>query len=553
MRTHPLPDERKLSMSRLRTASGSRLRALTAAAIAVALITGPASQSRTAGISLSGAAVSAAGAPALPEDDAYWLVASDGGMFAFGGASFKGSTGTLRLRQPIIGMAPSPSGQGYWLVASSGEVFAFGDAPFKGSTGGLQLTVPIVGMAGTPTGQGYWVVGSDGAVFRFGDAPAKGSAAGLPLTKPIVGMARTPSGQGYWLVASDGGIFAFGDAAFHGSTGAIRLAQPIIGMASTPSGRGYWLVARDGGMFAFGDAVFRGSTGAMRLNQPIVGMTPTSTGHGYWLVAGDGGIFAFGDAMFSGSTGAMRLNQPIVGMARASDAQAAAPAPVTTSPPAPVAPVASTPEAPKGPITFVNAAAGPKASAGLLKLPRPSGTAPGDVMVVGIAEHEVGEATAPAGWKLARFDFMRGDIWQWVWTRVATDSEPSTYAWKVGDPAANGAILVYRGVDAANPVHASAAETEGATVSTIEGPSMNVSVSGTMLVMFAMVEGPSPNPMTAPSGFAERTERGVHPSLATFDMRFDRTGATGDRKVQVKYGGDKVGSIGTILALQPAS
>jgi calcineurin-like phosphoesterase family protein len=206
------------------------------------------------------------------------------------------------------------SGGGYHLVASDGGIFAYGKAPFKGSTGAVSLAQPIIAIAETPSGNGYWLVASDGGIFAFGDAPFHGSTGPMKLTQPIVGMAATPSGNGYWLVASDGGIFAFGDAWFHGSTGAMKLTQPIVGMAATPSGNGYWLVASDGGIFAFGDAPFLGSTGAIRLVKPIVGMAATPSGNGYWLVASDGGIFAFGDAPFLGSTGAIRLVKPIVGM-----------------------------------------------------------------------------------------------------------------------------------------------------------------------------------------------------------------------------------------------
>jgi hypothetical protein len=46
-------------------------------------------------------------------------------------------------------MASTPSGQGYRLVASDGGIFSFGDATFEGSTGGLKLAKPIVGMAGS--------------------------------------------------------------------------------------------------------------------------------------------------------------------------------------------------------------------------------------------------------------------------------------------------------------------------------------------------------------------------------------------------------------------
>ena len=245
----------------------------------------------------------------------YWLVAADGGIFAYGSAAFAGSTGALMLAKPIVALAAAPTGRGYWLVASDGGIFAFGDARFFGSTGAIRLAQPIVGMAATPTGRGYWLVASDGGIFAFGDARFFGSTGAIRLAQPIVGMAATPTGRGYWLVASDGGIFAFGDARFFGSTGSMRLAKPILGMAATPAGGGYWLVGSDGGIFAFGDARFFGSTGATRLNEPIVGLAPSPTGGGYWMVASDGGIFAFGDAVFFGSAGATNLIQPVVGMA----------------------------------------------------------------------------------------------------------------------------------------------------------------------------------------------------------------------------------------------
>jgi len=221
-------------------------------------------------------------------------VATAAGSFAFGGAG---------------------DCNGYRFVASDGGVFDFGSATFAGSTGGMALAAPIVGMATTPDGGGYWLVASDGGIFTFGDAHFYGSTGAVRLNRPIVGMAATPDGGGYWLVASDGGIFTFGDATYYGSTGGIRLNEPIVGMAPTAGGGGYWLVASDGGIFTFGDAPFDGSMGGTHLNEPIVGMAATPDGGGYWLVASDGGIFTFGDAPFEGSTGGIALNRSIVGMA----------------------------------------------------------------------------------------------------------------------------------------------------------------------------------------------------------------------------------------------
>ena len=259
------------------------------------------------------------GVPAPAERLGYWMVASDGGIFAFGDAPFYGSTGNLKLNSPIVGMARTTTGRGYWMVAADGGIFTFGDAVFYGSAGSLPLKAPIVGMTPTATGRGYWLVGADGGIFAYGDAQFAGSSGGLVLNQPIISMAATRTGRGYWLVARDGGIFAYGDAAFHGSTGSLRLNAPITGMARTPTGGGYWMFATDGGIFSFGDAAFHGSTGNLQLNKPIIAMVPTCYGKGYWLMASDGGVFTFGAATFLGSTGNITLNRPIVGALLATD------------------------------------------------------------------------------------------------------------------------------------------------------------------------------------------------------------------------------------------
>ncbi len=236
-----------------------------------------------------------------PDGGGYWLAGTNGGVNAFGDATFLGSAEGLSLTRPVEGMAATPGGGGYWMSASDGGIFSFGDASFYGSMGGQHLNRPIVGMAATPDGRGYWQVATDGGIFTFGDAGFYGSTGNIHLNQPVVGMAATPDGQGYWLVASDGGVFSFGDAAFYGSTGNIRLNRPVVGMAASPSGHGYWMVASDGGIFTFGDAGFFGSTGSLPLVKPMVGMVTTPDGQGYWLVAADGGIFTLGDAAFHGS------------------------------------------------------------------------------------------------------------------------------------------------------------------------------------------------------------------------------------------------------------
>ncbi len=255
----------------------------------------------------------AAGTAATP---AYWLVASDGGIFSFGGAPYYGSTGGMVLNKPVVGMAATPDGGGYWLVAADGGIFSYGDAHFYGSTGSLVLNKPIVGMAAVPGGGGYWLVASDGGIFSFGTARFYGSTGSMVLNKPVVGMAATPSGNGYWLVASDGGIFSYGDATFQGSTGSLVLNKPIVGMITGPAGAGYFLVASDGGIFSFGTAPFFGSLGGLTLKHPIVAAAATPTDNGYWFSDTAGLVSNFGSADYYGSA-PPNLFRPIVGMAEA--------------------------------------------------------------------------------------------------------------------------------------------------------------------------------------------------------------------------------------------
>ena len=242
----------------------------------------------------------------------YWTVGRDGGIFSYGDAPFAGSTGNVRLNQPIVGMASNPAGSGYWFVAADGGIFSFGDAKFFGSTGDIKLNKPIVGMAPTPTGQGYYLVASDGGIFAFGDAKFRGSTGAVKLNKPIVGMAVAPNGRGYWLVATDGGVFAFGNGAdFFGSTGDVKLDQPIVGIAATNSNKGYWFVAADGGIFSFGDArTFTPKLGG----SPVTGVAKSPDGDGLWVTRANGEVNGYGSVPALGTTPA-GLAQPIVGIA----------------------------------------------------------------------------------------------------------------------------------------------------------------------------------------------------------------------------------------------
>ncbi len=227
----------------------------------------------------------------------YWTVTPAGALTPHNGAPVFGSPAlsNLRLAKPIVGMTATPDGNGYWLVASDGGIFSYGDATFYGSSGAIHLNRPIVGMAATHDGRGYWLVASDGGIFSYGDATFYGSAGSIHLNKPVVGMAATPDGGGYWLVASDGGIFTYGDAMFYGSTGSIHLNLPIVGMAPTPDGNGYYLMGFDGGIFTFGDGHFYGSTAGWGVY--VYGAIVNPTAAGYGIITANGNEVLFGPGL----------------------------------------------------------------------------------------------------------------------------------------------------------------------------------------------------------------------------------------------------------------
>jgi hypothetical protein len=212
----------------------------------------------------------------------YWLVASDGGVFTFGDAGFfnsipglgiapAGSAGTGRkLNAPIVGMVPSANGDGYFMVASDGGVFAFGDAEFQGSCPGIGgCSGAAVTVMPDASGGGYWLVTATGHVYAFGNAATFGQPG--PQSTPVTSAVRTPDGGGYWILFANGVIDGFGDAANYGDpvneTGGLNPAAAIF---STADGAGYWVSAATGAVYAYGDAPNDGGTTGTHLNGSII-------------------------------------------------------------------------------------------------------------------------------------------------------------------------------------------------------------------------------------------------------------------------------------------
>ncbi|MBV8464270.1 MAG: hypothetical protein JO368_13315 [Acidimicrobiales bacterium] len=214
----------------------------------------------------------------------YWLNGSDGGVFAFGDAGFYGSVPGLgyapagspgpeaKLNAPIVGMVPSSDGAGYFMVAADGGVFAFGDARFAGSCPGIGgCAGAAVTVMPDASGNGYWLVTSTGAVYAFGDAPYLGGPG--PQATPVTSAVPTPDGGGYWILVGDGTVFGYGDAAASGISLGLTVADPAAAIFATADGEGYWVVTSRGHIYPFGDAPFDGSMAGVHLNGPIIAAT----------------------------------------------------------------------------------------------------------------------------------------------------------------------------------------------------------------------------------------------------------------------------------------
>jgi hypothetical protein len=215
------------------------------------------------------------------DHEGYWLNASDGGVFAFGDTQFYGSIpghglspagsgAPHSLNAPIVGMVPSYNDRGYFMVGSDGGVFAFGDAKYEGSCPGIGgCSGTAVSVMPDASGNGYWLVTRSGDIYAFGDAVNHGEPG--PQSSPITSAVRTPDGGGYWVLDANGQVFSYGDATNYGNAdGRFGATNPATAIFATDDGGGYWVTAANGAVITFGDTPFEGSMAGYHLNGPII-------------------------------------------------------------------------------------------------------------------------------------------------------------------------------------------------------------------------------------------------------------------------------------------
>jgi hypothetical protein len=193
-----------------------------------------------------------------------------------------------------------------------------------------------------------------------------------------------------------------------------------------------------------------------------------------------------------------------------------------------------------------------------LLINKPANMVAGDVLVAQVSIRDAGAAvTAPSGWTQVRADTVTGKMKQLIYYRVASSSEPTSYAWQYTSPQAStgvsdssGGIVAYSNVDRTNPIAAHSGQANSPSTS-ITAPSLTTTSAGNMLVFLGSIAWRDAS-LTSPQGMAQRFDQGVSTVGSTAlgsDQMLTAAGATGARTA-VAAGSDY--SIGQLVALRPA-
>ena len=194
-------------------------------------------------------------------------------------------------------------------------------------------------------------------------------------------------------------------------------------------------------------------------------------------------------------------------------------------------------------------------TSGSLTIARPTDAVAGDVLLAGMTwenEHTTANPVAPSGWTLVQ---RNGDnaLGQFVYFRVATASEPSSYTWTGRLTNAAGAIVAFTGVDTTAPVNASAGQVNS-TNGQITTPSVTTTRANVRLVgIFGTL---STVTMSAAAGMSViwhgsssgTGSSGVQVTNMGADEVWATPGATGSRTATAT-GANR--TVGQLIALQP--
>ncbi len=208
---------------------------------------------------------------------------------------------------------------------------------------------------------------------------------------------------------------------------------------------------------------------------------------------------------------------------------------VTAAPPAP-------------PIAFRSVATAANNTTTSLIVPRPAGVVSGDVMVAVVDVRQNPTATAPAGWSEVSMTPNGTTYRQFVYTKVATGSEPTSYTFGFNQSRrASGAIAAYSGVSTTSPVESFTAAT--ASSAAITAPSATTVATQAMVVGAFSINNSSA--IAPPAGMTERAEIASGSAIKTEVADYVQTspGATGAKTATAATA---TANIGQLIVLRPA-
>jgi hypothetical protein len=188
-----------------------------------------------------------------------------------------------------------------------------------------------------------------------------------------------------------------------------------------------------------------------------------------------------------------------------------------------------------------------------LRIPSPSGVAPGDVLVAAIDVRGPARIGSPRGWVRVRADHRGHRLRQFVYVRVLTGDEPGTWRWRLSRrQPATGIIVGYRGVDPIDPIEVAAGRVKRRS-RWITAPSVTAAEPSAMVVgMFGVAARAWIRP---PRGMDERAEIRLRRSRRRIttevsDRLLSDAGPTGRLVARATRAGT---NIGQSLILRPAS
>ena len=160
-------------------------------------------------------------------------------------------------------------GRGYLLVGADGGVFAFGDATFSGSCYQTPCGSNTAVAAAVPdkSGNGYWFLMTNGLSYNFGDAPP--SCFVPPQTVAVTSASGPGNSVTYDYLFANGYFLDCGNVNFGSALGQLAPGDRATAIVLDDNDD-YWIATARGAVFAFGVGSY-GSMAGKHLNAPIVG------------------------------------------------------------------------------------------------------------------------------------------------------------------------------------------------------------------------------------------------------------------------------------------